>query len=338
MATGNMLLGYARRKLGDVVFYRADGQQRARARNRNPRNPRSAKQAVQRMVLATGSKMTSALMSIVDHSWEGTEVGTPSVRLFQSRALTALRKAAAHVINQVEGTIPSAAFAIKGAPIAGCLEHLYVSQGRLSMNAYRHAGNTLQIQLASALNTITSEDVYRTELAKFGIVPGDQLTFLCYSNNYNIVVASYNDEVNIADMWRFCRVVFKADVSDLDFSSGIPLFQDGAINSVFLAESYGALPSFSEGTDTSAGYLVADFEALQETGYTLAAGAVIRSQRQESGKYYYSSAHIACDHDALDNNNAAETYPSYMADATEINVGDQLYLRHAEAAPFGQGE
>lgn len=52
MAKGNMLLGMARGSVGDVTFYRDGGLQRARARNRQPSNPRSNKQQTQRALFA----------------------------------------------------------------------------------------------------------------------------------------------------------------------------------------------------------------------------------------------------------------------------------------------
>ena len=47
-----MLLGYSQGSVGDVTFYRSGGSQRARARNRNPNNPRSSKQQTQRALFA----------------------------------------------------------------------------------------------------------------------------------------------------------------------------------------------------------------------------------------------------------------------------------------------
>ena len=41
MAKGNMLMGYSRGSVGDVTFARIKGQQIARARNRNPKNPKT---------------------------------------------------------------------------------------------------------------------------------------------------------------------------------------------------------------------------------------------------------------------------------------------------------
>lgn len=48
MAKGNMLLGYSRGSVGDVVMSRVKGQQVAKARNRKPANPKTKKQMLQR--------------------------------------------------------------------------------------------------------------------------------------------------------------------------------------------------------------------------------------------------------------------------------------------------
>lgn len=56
MAKGNMLLGYSRGSVGDITFYRAGGSQRQRARNRQPNNPRTAKQMTQRSKFANAVK------------------------------------------------------------------------------------------------------------------------------------------------------------------------------------------------------------------------------------------------------------------------------------------
>lgn len=52
MAKGNMLLGYSRGAVGDVVFARSKGQQIQRARNRNPKNPKTRAQMAQRSIFA----------------------------------------------------------------------------------------------------------------------------------------------------------------------------------------------------------------------------------------------------------------------------------------------
>ena len=328
-----------RGKRGGVVYYRSNGQQMSRPRVTEIKNPKTAKQAVQRMVLATASKITSSLRPIVDHSFEGTKIGETSVRLFQSRTMNALRNAAAWVLNGTLEGAPVCNYALKGAPIAGCLEAMYISCGRLSMNGYEAGENVVDIALSAPLSEsgIRNADAYAAELAKFGLKPGDQLTFVAYSMNNDLNVATFENEVNVADMWRFCRIVFKSDVSGVDFSTGIPFIQDGKFASVFIEESYGELPAFMT-EKAGKPVLEADFSAIQEAGYNLAACAVIRSQKQENGSYFYSSASMKVNRTEFDENKASGVYPSYMNNATPVNVGDTLYLRHAVAAPFGQGE
>lgn len=63
MAKGNMLLGYSRGSVGDVTFYRSGGSQRQRARNRQPNNPRTARQMTQRSVFANAVKFFKQLNS-----------------------------------------------------------------------------------------------------------------------------------------------------------------------------------------------------------------------------------------------------------------------------------
>lgn len=63
MAKGNMLLGYSQGSVGDVTFYRSGGSQRARARNRNPNNPRSSKQQTQRALFANCVKFYKLTVS-----------------------------------------------------------------------------------------------------------------------------------------------------------------------------------------------------------------------------------------------------------------------------------
>ena len=52
MAKGNFLLGYARGSVGDFTFSRVKGNQVAKARNRNPANPNTIPQAMQRSLFA----------------------------------------------------------------------------------------------------------------------------------------------------------------------------------------------------------------------------------------------------------------------------------------------
>lgn len=339
---GNLFLGFGRKKLGDVVFYRSQGVQMARARNRAPKNPKSAAQAVQRMVLATAAKMASAYEPIVNHSFEGTEVGAKSVQEFRSYAMHALRSAAAAQLNDPEGVDRRVMFDIKGAPTIGLLQDLQVSRGSLGMNGYTVYEDNVHIVLQSALATqaFTTQADYEAELKKLGIVPGDQLTFIVHSLNSDEVVAEFAQaggasQYNYAQRVQFSRVVFKAELPDA-FSG--TLLSGTAINSALIEESYGILPSFAAGTTSGGGnYLGCDFAGLMDPGFSAHAIGVIRSQI-DGGKWKYSTAYMRSDDGVLDVNDAAQIYPSYMENTGTINVGDSLYLRHAVATPFAEGE
>lgn len=71
MAVGNLFLGTARRKVGDVVLYRRDGVQQARVRVRTISNPKSEAQSLQRNYLAPVSKFYAPLSGVLEKSWEG---------------------------------------------------------------------------------------------------------------------------------------------------------------------------------------------------------------------------------------------------------------------------
>lgn len=100
MAKGNLFLGFGAGKVGDVVFYRANNEQMARARNRRPANPNSVKQRVQRAVLASVARLYSIGYEIFDHSFENEKVGVGSQRAFLRHNAPILRSLVVSDLNQ----------------------------------------------------------------------------------------------------------------------------------------------------------------------------------------------------------------------------------------------
>lgn len=341
-----MLLGMARKKIGDVVFYRANGEQISRARNRAPKNPRSEKQSVQRMVLATASKTLAALAGLYDHSFEGVQVGIKSRQHAQRLLMEGYRGYAAAFFNGSGGlTETRYVFAIKGAPIAAIYEGMPLSRGRLSMNTYSILDNNQdpsatsgRISLASALGaSITTQAEYAAELAKLGLEPGDQLTVVGYFQNYNNIVASYESPFGIADneadMYRYARITFASELPE-GFSG--TLIDDGAFNSALIVSAEGVMPPVSEITGDSPAINLA-FNDVAPLGFTLRGLAVVRSQMSAGGKTYYSPANFVTSI-AVDGGNLYRFMSSYMDGATGINIGDTLYLKHAVASPITGNE
>lgn len=82
MSKGNLFMGNASGKLADVVLYRNAGAQVARLRVRNPRNPRSELQLIQRVIQSTASKAYSLLQFICNHAFEGKQTKTENQSAF----------------------------------------------------------------------------------------------------------------------------------------------------------------------------------------------------------------------------------------------------------------
>lgn len=91
MAKDNLFLGFGRGKIGDVVFYRRNGQQISRARNRSPRNPNTFRQQLQRAVSANVQRLYSAGMEVFNHSFEGRTVGEGNQQEFVRQNMNLLR-------------------------------------------------------------------------------------------------------------------------------------------------------------------------------------------------------------------------------------------------------
>lgn len=333
MAKGIEINGQMRGKRGGVVYYRAAGQQISRARNFAPSNPKTAKQAVQRMVLATASKMAAALRPIVNHSWEGVREGEISVRHFQSRSMAFLRGVAASYLNTGASAVEQPAnFAIKGAPVAGGVGGLQVSSGRLRVPVYSVADAVLTLR-ASVPSRIGDAEGYQDMLSRLGMVPGDQLTILLYQTLEGSTAAKFGDEINLVDRYRYARVVFRP-VADIDFAEPIEVNDGGFFNEMLVERVDGVMPAIlSQEPDAFS------FDLDMHNDWHTAAAAVIISHKTEEGKYYYSNSRMEADRTYLDANNAWPVYESYMATSTPVEVGDNLYLQNAVAAPFtGAGE
>lgn len=210
MAKGNMFLGMARGKVGDVVFYRADGQQLSRVRNRNPRNPRTNPQLFQRAIMATVVQAYTAGKSIFDHSFQGYSVGAQNQREFLKRNAKMLRELIATDIN---------------TPIATNQQKARVVAPGVSMpvpNAYVIAHGTYDQTLFSYENRLytlpstTDNEKVNEYASRNNLLAGDIYTFVMFAARVNIEYQSplWDDVLasqNACD-FGFVRLIVK-DVS-----------------------------------------------------------------------------------------------------------------------------
>lgn len=91
MAKGNPFLGQARGKVGDIVLYRAYGEQITRSRNKHPRNPDTALQMAQRLIFTTVSQASKFLLPVVDHAFERYSSSNDNLKRFRRVNLDRLR-------------------------------------------------------------------------------------------------------------------------------------------------------------------------------------------------------------------------------------------------------
>ncbi len=170
MSKGNLFLGFGRGKVGDVVFYRSNGEQITRSLNRNPKNPRSESQLLQRIIMGTVMQAYSKMKSITDHSFEGVQPGAATMAEFLRLNVDNLRARVSAEIEQGSGLEDIYAFTPMGTAQFAPNEYI-VSRGTLPMVP-------CQIETTTSKITGISENTYQAIIDAYGLQRGDQLTFL----------------------------------------------------------------------------------------------------------------------------------------------------------------
>lgn len=344
MAKGNLLLGYSRGKIGDVVLTRFNGQQVTRARNRNPKNPKSMGQLVQRMVLATVGQAASTFKSIVDHSFENKSNGLQSLGEFRRVNMAWLRAQALADIN-ADGS-GTGNYMIKGAAVTPVNRYI-MSRGSVLYPDYTY-GSIRGVETAIVPAFQTNENFgefvgntsiedywsYLEFLAAFNLKPGDQVTFVGLVTDRGNIAASYADSeaINVPAQMLVARLVFRDAPIDGSLPSqwvdnrlaaaGIMTFTDKVIDT-----------DRSTGVDSIYIRYAADGSAK---GWSIGAVpfgsldgiAIIVSRKDDNGKWLRSTSTMVVggDIDAA----AALVYNSY-GEQSGADFGSNLYLNNALA-------
>lgn len=170
-----MLLGYARGKVGDLVFTRIDGVQVTRPRNRRPYNPRTNKQLIQRAIMATIMAAYSAGREIFDHSFQGHSVGAGCQRRFLSINANMLRT---QLAADYENATPEEALAKVTAPkIQTIIPNQYmVSEGSLKQNFFEQSIETKYVYFDA--QAYVENETIAEYAARTGLNAGDIYTIV----------------------------------------------------------------------------------------------------------------------------------------------------------------
>lgn len=185
MSKGNMFQGMARGKVGDVVFYRMNGVQMARVRNRAPKNPRSNEQLYQRAVIATVMKAYSAGKEIYDHSFQGYTVGEGCMRRFNSVNARILRD---NLIYDVNENVPISdnrgRFVYPKSLVSVPIPGIQVSEGSLKNTLFGHMVDNMYEESFPKYNDVPDQGMNGQQwLDHFNTAPGDVYTFVFHVGN-----------------------------------------------------------------------------------------------------------------------------------------------------------
>lgn len=211
MSKGNLFMGQARGKVGDVVFTRTNGEQVARSHNPSPKNPRSPLQILQRICFNTASKAYSLLQDICNHSFEGLGEGTPNQSAFIRLNTEWLRSQLAIQISMPTDEVMLAASAFnynqKGDTHAE-LNTYVISRGSLPTLLYAYQSSSLVLIFPAETGWAGEAPTYAEITSALGLQQGDQLTFC-------IVTKPGASEREDANGFKYARIILEPADGDM---------------------------------------------------------------------------------------------------------------------------
>lgn len=225
MAKGNLIQGVGSGSLGDTIFYRMNGEQMSRIRNRRPYNPRTDSQMANRTIVANLSQAYSGMLDIVDHSYEGIPYGRKTMAAFLKENSSIARDAA---LANLEGCT----WMPKGIQLPPVLPYK-MSSGRLPRQSYKWSlvagdnedGYPDSIYFETPLGK-TEDDAWNkpnTFFQKLNLKKGEMLTFcfLLGSTEEN----REKEPIYIKTRFVYCRIKrLNEEISTT--ASGNPLSND----------------------------------------------------------------------------------------------------------------
>lgn len=308
MAKGNMLLGYARGKVGDLVFTRRNGEQVTRPRVRVVNNPKTEGQQIQRMIFASVIAAYSRMKSICDHSFEGVKYGADSQAKFMSENLKRLRAFYPKDQDPNNKPIDSMAFVLPNdKAMAGA--GLIIARG--SIPAPEAKVNAAGV-LTGFGNGADEEHSTGSVLEGLGAQPGDQITACALRS--------------IGNGYAFAksRYVVRADATANELED--PWNSDGT-GGIFDADKTEVNPNVTIVVDdTGVDYPIAVYNVKDD----IVAAAIIISRRDESGNWLRSDAILYNATDEAAFYSAAYALPYWQFSGTDIATDDPHYLNNAD--------
>lgn len=195
--TNNLFTGIVRKKVGSLVGYRITNsnngeKQGLRTYVANPKNPKSLAQAIQRCKLGPASRFYRAFSMILDHAFEGVEIGTPSRSHFMSLAM----QSATPAVGKGETAIPVFPYIVS----QGSLPLVPMTQAEVNYNVSNLVCRALQtsnnVPATASIAQITQDILEHSPLLQ----DGDEITFMAIilpASNWNGVADIFENMIPI---------------------------------------------------------------------------------------------------------------------------------------------
>lgn len=307
MAKGNMLLGYARGKVGDLVFTRRNGEQVTRPRVREVNNPKSEGQQIQRMIFASVIAAYSRMKSICDHSFEGVKYGADSQAKFMSENLKRLRAFYPKDQDPTNRPIDSMAFVLPNdRAMAGA--GLIIARGSIPAPA----ANVSASGVLSSFGTGADDDHYTgSVLEGLGAMPGDQITACALRS------------VGNGYLFAKSRYVVRADINEDDLEL---IWDPTGKGAAFDADKTEVNPN----VEITVGDIAGNPIRVTNVKDDIVAAAIIISRRDEKGNWLRSDAILYNATDEAAFYSAAYALPYWQFSGTDIATDDPHYLNNAD--------
>lgn len=307
MSKGNMLLGMARGKVGDLVFTRRNGEQVTRPRVRVVKNPKTEGQQIQRMIFASVIAAYSRMKSICDHSFEGVNYGADSQAKFMSENLKRLRAFYPKDQDPNNKPIDSMAFVLPNdAAMAGT--GLIIARGSIPAPEAKVDSNGILSGFGEGADEDHSTG---SVLEGLGAMPGDQITACALRS--------------IGNGYAFAksRYVVKADATANELED--PWNSDGT-GGIFDADKTEVNPNVTIVVgDISLGNPI----SVSNLKDDIVAAAIIIS-RKDGEKWLRSDAILYNATDEAAFYSAAFALPYWQFSGTDIATDDPHYLNNAD--------
>ena len=254
MSKGNLLLGYGRGALGDLVLSHYKGEQIARARNRKPKNPQTTLQMIQRVILKTCSQAYKFFYPLANHSFEGA-VNAPENQAIFNQLNVADRRmrfnaAFSEGFDGSWDTNPEIArqhnYSFKDQMYCPVNDYV-LSRGTLrAMNAIIHGTTASDIVCVVPFIQDSGEELtiadqsYESVIRGLGIKEGDQLTFVMCSVDDKIDFFNPSEDYRQGTFQElmYYRVIFSPYNENPPVETDVPFINEATVEAGFGSVQY----------------------------------------------------------------------------------------------------